>query len=125
MNKFLFVILIFILPCTTIKAQEIPEGLKAYTFVMLIKGDIRDQSTEETEKIQQAHLKYMEEMAEKHGLNVAGPFLDDGYWRGILIYDETDIDLVRTLVENDPAVKAGRLKYEIHPWMTQKGNSFK
>lgn len=124
--KVFVVCLLALLGISTLSfAQDIPDGLKAYTFVMLIKGDTRDHNSEETEAIQKAHMQYMDEMAEKHGLNVAGPFLDDGFWRGILIFDETNVDIVKELVENDPAVKAGRLKFEIHPWMTQKGVVFK
>jgi uncharacterized protein YciI len=64
-------------------------------------------------------------MAAEGKLNVAGPFLDDGEMRGIYIFDSGNEDEVRKLVEADAAVKAGRLTYEIHPWMTQKGTCFK
>ena len=32
---------------------------------------------------------------------------------------------VEQWVQTDEAIKSGRLSYEIHPWMTQKGNCFK
>ena len=76
-------------------------------------------------KIQKEHMENINRMAAKGKLNVAGPFLDDGEMRGIFIFDSGNEDEVRKLVEADAAVKAGRLTYEIHPWMTQKGTCFK
>jgi uncharacterized protein YciI len=54
-------------------------------------------------------------------LLVAGPFLDDGDLRGIFIFDVPTMEEAKNLCETDPAIKSGRLSYEIHPWMTQKG----
>ncbi len=64
-------------------------------------------------------------MAAAGKLNVAGPFLDEGDLRGIFIFDCTDEIEVKLLCDSDPAIKSGRLVYEIHPWMTQKGTCFK
>ncbi|SMO84379.1 YciI family protein [Solitalea koreensis] len=61
---------------------------------------------------------------EKSGkLNIAGPFLDDGDLRGIFIFNVTSIEEDKALVDQDPAVKSGRLSIDIHPWMSPKGVS--
>ena len=103
---------------------EKPE-MKTYTFVMLKRGPKVDQDSVTTAQIQKEHMSYINVLAESGDLNVAGPFLDDGNWRGIFIFNTGDIEKVKKLVDQDPAVKAGRLIYEAHPWMTQKGTSFK
>jgi uncharacterized protein YciI len=41
--------------------------------------------------------------------------------RGICIYDVKSLERAKALAEADPAVKAGRLRVEVHPWMSQKG----
>jgi uncharacterized protein YciI len=41
--------------------------------------------------------------------------------RGILIFKTATMEEAKALAGNDPAVKAGRLVVEIHPWMVQKG----
>ena len=56
---------------------------------------------------------------------VAGPFTDDGNWRGIFIFDASTKDEVEELQNTDPAIKAGRLGYEINPQWTEKNSVFK
>ena len=53
---------------------------------------------------------------------VAGPFPfdDQGELRGVAVF-RVDADQTAKLVQDDPAVKAGLLKTEIHPWITAKG----
>lgn len=101
------------------------EELKAYYMVLLKKGPNRNQDSTTAARIQKEHLENINRLAALGKLNVAGPFLDDGDMRGIFIFDSGNEQEVRALVESDPAVKAGRLIYELHPWMTQKGICFK
>ena len=99
--------------------------MKTYYMVFLKKGNNRTHDSVTAAKIQEEHMKNMSKMAEAGKLIVAGPFLDDGELRGIYIFDAASEEEVRKLTETDPAVIAGRLSYEIHPWMTQKGTCFK
>ena len=101
------------------------EELKAYYFVILKKGPNRNQDSVTAAQIQKEHLANINRLAELGKLNVAGPFLDDGEMRGIFIFDSGNEQEVRSLVESDPAIKAGRLVYELHHWMTQKGICFR
>jgi len=55
-------------------------------------------------------------MAARGKLIVAGPFLDDQAMRGIFIFNVETVDEARLLAETDPAVKAGTLVLELHPW---------
>ncbi len=99
--------------------------MKQYYFVFLVKGPNRNQDSITAAKIQAAHLANMERMAKEGKLQVAGPFLDDGNFRGIFIFDAQNKEEVETLVKQDEAIRSGRLTYEIHPWMTEKGTCFK
>jgi uncharacterized protein YciI len=99
--------------------------MKQYWMVFLKKGPHRDQDSATAARIQEAHLKNIERLASIGKILVAGPFGDDWDTRGIFIMDCKDADEARYLCETDPAVKAGRLVLEIHPWWTAKGGSFK
>jgi uncharacterized protein YciI len=100
-------------------------SLKPYYLVLLKKGDNRTQDTIQAADIQKQHLRRINEMAASGKLNVAGPVLDEGDLRGIFIFDCETQEEVVALCEADPAVRAGRLTYEIYAWMTQKGTCFK
>lgn len=95
--------------------------LKEYFFVMLKRGPNRSQDSVSTAKLQEGHMANIQKMADDGHLAIAGPFGDDGDWRGIFIFKTKTIEEAKKLVEQDPMIKAGRLIYEIHPWWTMKG----
>jgi uncharacterized protein YciI len=76
------------------------------------------EQTEATEKIQEGHMANIRRMAAAGQLVVAGPFLDDGDLRGIFIFKVATLEEAKALLDSDPAVQAGRLTGEIHPWIT-------
>ncbi|MBK9096641.1 MAG: hypothetical protein IPM14_00695 [bacterium] len=105
--------------------SETPK-LKQYYFVMLVKGPHRDDiDSLSLVKIQEGHMANINKMAESGKLQIAGPFGDDGNWRGIFIFDVATEEEVRELLKDDPAIQAGRLAYEIHPWWTMPGGCLK
>ena len=99
--------------------------MKSYYFVMLTAGKNRGQDSATVSKIQQGHMDNINRLFKQDKIIVAGPFLDDSNWRGIFIFDAKSKDEVVDLLKTDPAISSGRLNYEIHPWMTQKGVCFK
>ena len=110
------------------KPKPKPEDqVKQYWFVMLIKGKDRDKITDTAalNKLQAGHMANIQRLADLGKLNVAGPFGDDGNWRGIFIFDCKTKEEVEGYLKTDPAIAAGRLDYEIHPWWTAKGTVFK
>ena len=104
-------------------AEEKPDKpeMKTYYLVFLLKGPNRSQDSTEAAKIQEAHLAHLTKMSKEGKLVMAGPLLDDQDLRGICIYDVKNLEEAKALAEADPAVKAGRLKVEVHPWMSQRG----
>jgi uncharacterized protein YciI len=98
-----------------------PENLEPLVFGILVRGANRSQNDKEAEDIQKAHLAYMDSLHQQGKLLVAGPFTDDTDWRGIVIYRVKTIADAQALAAGDPAVKAGRLTLEAHPWMTLRG----
>lgn len=91
-----------------------------FWFVMLIKGANRTQDSLTAKKLQEGHMANMERMHEAGKLLLAGPFSDNGNWRGIFVIKAETKEEVEKLLITDPAIAAGRLAYEIHPWMTAK-----
>jgi hypothetical protein len=52
---------------------------------------------------------------------LAGPLTDGGTIRGLCVFKAASLEEARAFEDDDPAVKAGRLAVEAHPWMVQKG----
>ena len=99
--------------------------MKQYFFVMLTAGPNRSQDSTAAAKIQEGHMANIRKLGESGKLIVAGPFGDDGNWRGIFIFDTPTMQETEQLIKTDPAVQSGRLIYEIHPWWTMQGTVFK
>ena len=130
MRKLLFAIFIFPFIIVSSNAQDgnkMPEfNIKQYYFVMLVKGDSADKiDSLKLNQLMIGHLNNIKKMAKAGKLLIAGPFGDDGYWRGIFIFDVKSKEEVDKLLKNDPAIQAGRLAYEIHPWWAEPGSCLK
>ena len=91
-------------------------GMRTYVVAFLKAGPSRSQNEEEAAALQRAHLDNIERLSNEGKLILAGPFLDGGDVRGIYIFDVANVDEARRLTDSDPAIKAGRLTMELHPW---------
>ena len=91
-------------------------GMRRYVMAFLKAGPNRDQDSTRVAEIQRAHLDNIRRMAENGDLILAGPFMDDGEFRGIYLFNVETVEEARELTSTDPAVQAGRLTMEMHPW---------
>lgn len=91
-------------------------GMKKYVIAFLKAGPNRNQDSATAVKLQAAHMANIQRMADEGLLVVAGPFLDGGELKGIYVFNVQSIEKAKELTETDPAVKAGRLIMELHPW---------
>jgi uncharacterized protein YciI len=104
------------------KKTTTPEKTTRAYFGFLYRGDKwTPEKTPATEELQRAHIANIVRLAEMKKLVVAGPFGDDTPLRGIFVFRVATIDEARELAATDPAVQAGRLKVEVHPWMVPEG----
>lgn len=134
-------ILLFLLCFGTLSAQvqvdekgfqtfEMKDGdttylMKQYFLVLLKTGSVRSQNQEEAMRIQKAHLAHMDSLANIGKLDIAGPMGDDTELRGIVVLRVPNMEEAQACVEADPAVKAKRLSYEIHPWWAAVGSKLR
>lgn len=96
-------------------------AMKQYVMAFLKRGPNRDRSPEEAAQLQKAHMENIGRLADEGKLILAGPFLDDGDIRGIYIFDVTTVKEAEKLTATDPAIKAGSLIMELHPWYGSAG----
>lgn len=91
-----------------------------YFFVLLKRpAHPPELSTEDREKLQEAHMSNIRKLHAEHKLFVAGPFMDDDpSLRGIFVFQGESRAQVEEWVKTDPMVRAGRLSFEVYgPWL--------
>lgn len=91
-------------------------GMRTYVMAFLKAGPNRTQDKEKAAKLQAAHMANIGRLAQEGKLAIAGPFLDNGELRGIYIFNVTSVEEAKKLTETDPAIQAGSLVMELHPW---------
>lgn len=123
---------VFLMACQWATAQEfetfeMTEGdttfvMKKYYLLTYYRGDNRDQGEEEAQEIQKGHMSHLNRLSEEKKICLAGPYGDDGEARGIVIFSVTSLEEAVELSNQDPAVQAGRLRFEIKPWWAAVGS---
>ena len=105
------------------KPPEQPLKMSTYYFAFLRRGPKwTPEKTPETEKLQADHMANIVAMAGTGKLVIAGPFENAGNYAGVFVFKVGSLDEAKALAEGDPAVKAGRLTVDVHPWMVPKGS---
>jgi uncharacterized protein YciI len=105
--------------------SKLEDKLKTYHLVLLKKGPHRDQDSAAAARIQAAHLANINRLFKEGKLDIAGPVLDDGDLLGIFVLNVGSREEAERLTKADPAVKAGRLVMEIHPWLSAPGSTLR
>lgn len=98
-----------------------PQNLEPLIFGFLVRGSNTTQDKATADALQKGHLAYMDALHQQGKLVMAGPLVNAGARRGIVVYRAKDVAAATALAAEDPAVKAGRLTLEAYPWMTFKG----
>jgi uncharacterized protein YciI len=94
--------------------------LDHFTIVLLIlRPDAPDLDEEAAARLQDAHMAHLAGLHSAGYLIAAGP-LSDARLRGLNILN-VEPEHARALMEQDPAVRAGRLSVQVIAWMVPHG----
>lgn len=110
-------------PTTAAATQPAAPRMERFSFVILRSAENPPKiSREEATEIQKQHIGHLKAMHDAGHLVIAGPLGDqpDKTMRGFCIYRE-QVEMAKQLAEQDPAVKAGRLRVEVMSWYVEKG----
>jgi uncharacterized protein YciI len=98
------------------KLEADENGMRTYVMAFLKAGPNRERPREEAQRLQAAHRANIDRLAAEGKLMVAGPFADDTPLRGIYIFAVPTVAEAEALTRTDPAIQAGQLAMELHPW---------
>jgi uncharacterized protein YciI len=101
-------------------------GMTVYYVYLLKKGPTwSPDPTPEIERLQAEHIANLNRLGEEGKLVLNGPLLDSfqlsGEIRGIGVLKAKSLEEAQQWISTDPMVKVGRLVFELHTWMVQKG----
>ena len=91
-------------------------GMSQYVMAFLKAGPNRSQDSLAQIEIQAGHMANIQRLQKMGKLVLAGPFMDDSDIRGIFIFAVESVEEAEELIATDPAIEAGRLVMELHPW---------
>lgn len=96
-------------------------AMRTYVLVLLYRGQTTFESDEENAAMQRAHLANNARLYEEGKLILAGPFRDKTDLRGIFLFDSESVEEVAGWCQEDPGIRSGWLRVEIHPWYSARG----
>jgi len=99
------------------------QSLGQYWFVMYSKGSNWGQDSTAKIKLDQEHIKYIIGLRTTGKIITGGAFTDKAAWIGFEIYNCKTKEEVIGITEADPMVLSKIFSYEIHPWITLKGEA--
>jgi uncharacterized protein YciI len=108
-------------PSTIHNPGETP-GFEQYTIVLMKSGDHWNPNAPEFMDVMKQHHAFVTLMTDQGDLAIPGPlpFSNQGELRGVAIF-RVGTEQTAKLMQDDPAIRAGVVKTEIHPWGTGKG----
>jgi uncharacterized protein YciI len=99
-----------------------PPNMACYYIGLLTRGPTWTlEETPEVIGLGEAHMANIRRMGEAGKLVIAGPCPDGGQLRGIYVFKVDSLAEAEAPTQSDPAVQAGRLAFELHPWWVMKG----
>lgn len=119
-KSIIIIVLLLLLAPPFVISQEAPHKLVQFQMAILKKGPKWDSTKlEERNQILHQHLRDIVAMLNSGKMVLAGPFADDTDTAGIFILRASSTDEAKTWVDADPAVKAGLITPEMHPWFSE------
>ncbi|MGH7680814.1 MAG: YciI family protein [Candidatus Eiseniibacteriota bacterium] len=96
-------------------------AMRTYVLGLIYRGPNPVTDPKESDALFRAHLANNRRLADEGKLLLAGPFLDKTDLRGVWLFDVTTVEEAQVLCDSDPAIQAGTLRVELHPWYSAKG----
>jgi uncharacterized protein len=107
---------------STIHNPSEPPGFEQYSLVLMKRGENWNPNAPGFIDAMNQYGAFVKQMTDQGNMAIAGQFpqSEQGELRGVAIF-RVGAEQTAKLTQDDPTVKSGLLKTEIHPWGTGKG----
>lgn len=125
MKKILFTIALAfssgVIPITTLAQERKEPAPKMVEFHMaLLKRGPKWSKKGMSPEVEKGHLNHVMSLLDTGKAVIAGPLADDGNLVGIYILRAKSAEEAKSWADSDPAVLAGDLTPEMHPWWSEE-----
>lgn len=79
-----------------------------------LRANFIDSMTTNESDVMGQHFQYLQDLLKEEKVILAGPCLDGAF--GIVIFQAESLEHAQKVMQNDPAVKEGVMKAELHPY---------
>jgi uncharacterized protein YciI len=109
-------------PSTVHQPPATPQAMEQYTLVLMKRTDKWNPDGPGFMDVLKQQRAFVEQLTAQGQVAVAGPFppSEQGELRAVAIF-RVGTEQTAALLKDDPTVKAGLFKPEMHPWATGKG----
>lgn len=109
-------------PKVTFGKEKEPFELQQFQLVLLKKGPRwTAEANDQVNQDQEGHLRNIQQAHAAGELALAGPLVDAGDLRGLLLFRTNDPEKIDAILARDPHLKSGRLVAERHPLYVSRG----
>jgi uncharacterized protein YciI len=111
---------------TAITTEEVMQKVQSgrpYTLLFLLAGKEPAHDEATMQQMQMEHLAHLFTMERDNKISVFGPVNGEGALRGIIIFNTTDADTIRSWMSSDPYIENGYLTCELHNLFTLPGQT--
>lgn len=98
-----------------------PTVMRKFWLLSYLSGGNRSQDKALAQQIQQGHMAHLTTLYNTGKSCVAGPTDGQGEVRGFVVFTVATREEAIYLARQDPAVKSGRLRFDIEPWWAMEG----
>lgn len=106
----------------TAQSSGMPAGMHIHQLVLLHRGAAgKPENFSYGWEFEQGHRPYIDSLVTSGAIVCEGPIEDAEILCGIFVFRANSLQETEAFAASDPAVQAGRLTYEIHPWAVTHG----
>ena len=98
---------------------------KMYTLVFLKPGKNIPKKTDADKRMQMDHLLHLFTMEREGKISIFGPVMKNEDIAGIIVFNSTDREFIKSELKNDPYIRSGYLKYDMLDWFSIPGQKLK